>query len=91
MCVFIAGLPLGINLGKNKLSRDAGADYSEGVRVLGPLADYLVVNISSPNTPGLRDLQGKAELRQLLQTVRQSELAFKLEGMESQMFTVKYA
>ncbi|XP_028257715.1 dihydroorotate dehydrogenase (quinone), mitochondrial [Parambassis ranga] len=64
-----AGLPLGINLGKNKLSRDAGADYLEGVRVLGPLADYLVVNVSSPNTPGLRDLQGKAELRQLLQTV----------------------
>uniref|UniRef100_A0A3P8TU41 Dihydroorotate dehydrogenase (quinone), mitochondrial n=1 Tax=Amphiprion percula TaxID=161767 RepID=A0A3P8TU41_AMPPE len=64
-----AGLPLGINLGKNKLSRDAGADYLEGVRVLGPLADYLVVNVSSPNTPGLRDLQGKAELRQLLHTV----------------------
>ncbi|XP_003445795.1 dihydroorotate dehydrogenase (quinone), mitochondrial [Oreochromis niloticus] len=64
-----AGLPLGINLGKNKLSRDAGADYLEGVKVLGPLADYLVVNVSSPNTPGLRDLQGKAELRQLLHTV----------------------
>lgn len=70
--VFIAGLPLGINLGKNKLSQDAGADYLEGVRVLGPLADYLVVNVSSPNTPGLRDLQGKAELHQLLQTVRLS-------------------
>uniref|UniRef100_A0A3B4ZNY7 Dihydroorotate dehydrogenase (quinone), mitochondrial n=1 Tax=Stegastes partitus TaxID=144197 RepID=A0A3B4ZNY7_9TELE len=64
-----AGLPLGINLGKNKLSQDAGPDYLEGVRVLGPLADYLVVNVSSPNTPGLRDLQGKAELRQLLHTV----------------------
>ncbi|XP_076585893.1 dihydroorotate dehydrogenase (quinone), mitochondrial isoform X2 [Chaetodon auriga] len=64
-----AGLPLGINLGKNKLSQDAGADYLEGVRVLGPLADYLVVNVSSPNTPGLRNLQGKAELHQLLQTV----------------------
>ncbi|XP_033487426.1 dihydroorotate dehydrogenase (quinone), mitochondrial [Epinephelus lanceolatus] len=64
-----AGLPLGINLGKNKLSQDAGADYLEGVRELGPLADYLVVNVSSPNTPGLRDLQGKAELRQLLHTV----------------------
>lgn len=70
--VFIAGLPLGINLGKNKLSQDAGADYLEGVRVLGPLADYLVVNVSSPNTPGLRDLQGKAELHQLLQTVQLS-------------------
>uniref|UniRef100_A0A8D3D032 Dihydroorotate dehydrogenase (quinone), mitochondrial n=1 Tax=Scophthalmus maximus TaxID=52904 RepID=A0A8D3D032_SCOMX len=64
-----AGLPLGINLGKNKLSKDAGADYLEGVRTLGPLADYLVVNVSSPNTPGLRDLQGKAELHRLLNTL----------------------
>ncbi|XP_038825688.1 dihydroorotate dehydrogenase (quinone), mitochondrial-like [Salvelinus namaycush] len=64
-----AGLPLGINLGKNKLSQDAVADYLEGVRTLGPLADYLVVNVSSPNTPGLRDLQGKGELRQLLYKV----------------------
>ncbi|XP_013881395.1 dihydroorotate dehydrogenase (quinone), mitochondrial [Austrofundulus limnaeus] len=63
------GLPLGINLGKNKLSQDAASDYLEGVRALGQLADYLVVNVSSPNTPGLRNLQGKAELRQLLRTV----------------------
>lgn len=69
-CIFfIAGLPLGINLGKNKLTQDAGADYLEGVRALGSLADYLVVNVSSPNTPGLRNLQGKAELHQLLQRV----------------------
>ncbi|XP_074170743.1 dihydroorotate dehydrogenase (quinone), mitochondrial isoform X2 [Rhinolophus sinicus] len=60
------GLPLGINLGKNKTSVDAASDYAEGVRVLGPLADYLVVNVSSPNTAGLRSLQGKAELRHLL-------------------------
>ncbi|KFO95605.1 hypothetical protein N300_09114, partial [Calypte anna] len=60
------GMPLGVNLGKNKSSTDAAADYVAGVRTLGPLADYLVVNISSPNTPGLRDLQGKAELQDLL-------------------------
>lgn len=48
---------------------DAAADYAEGVRVLGPLADYLVVNVSSPNTAGLRSLQGKAELRHLLTKV----------------------
>ncbi|XP_057700610.1 dihydroorotate dehydrogenase (quinone), mitochondrial isoform X2 [Corythoichthys intestinalis] len=64
-----AGCPLGINLGKNKQSHNARADYLAGMRVLGPLADYLVVNVSSPNTPGLRDLQGKAELRRLLYTV----------------------
>lgn len=75
-CVcFEAGLPLGINLGKNKLSQDAKADYLEGVRALGPLADYLVVNVSSPNTPGLRDLQGKAELNQLLKTVNVFEMS----------------
>ncbi|XP_075290217.1 dihydroorotate dehydrogenase (quinone), mitochondrial [Opisthocomus hoazin] len=64
-----AGMPLGINLGKNKSSADAAADYVAGVRTLGPLADYLVVNVSSPNTPGLRDLQGRAELRDLLTKV----------------------
>lgn len=77
MCVFIAGLPLGINLGKNKLSQDAKADYLEGVRALGSLADYLVVNVSSPNTPGLRDLQGKAELHQLLKTVKRKTKTYK--------------
>ncbi|KAJ7312210.1 hypothetical protein JRQ81_006594 [Phrynocephalus forsythii] len=64
-----AGMPLGINLGKNKATVDATSDYAAGVRALGPLADYLVVNVSSPNTPGLRDLQGKAELRLLLAKV----------------------
>lgn len=56
-------------MGKNKTSVDAAEDYAEGVRVLGPLADYLVVNVSSPNTAGLRSLQGKAELRRLLTKV----------------------
>ncbi|KAL1784320.1 dihydroorotate dehydrogenase (quinone), mitochondrial [Sigmodon hispidus] len=73
------GLPLGINLGKNKTSVDAAADYVEGVRVLGPLADYLVVNVSSPNTAGLRNLQGKTELRRLLAKVLQERDALKGE------------
>ncbi|KAA0723909.1 Dihydroorotate dehydrogenase (quinone), mitochondrial [Triplophysa tibetana] len=64
-----AGKPLGINLGKNKISTDAVSDYVEGVRTMGPLADYLVVNVSSPNTPGLRNLQGKEQLRHLLDKV----------------------
>ncbi|XP_057569067.1 dihydroorotate dehydrogenase (quinone), mitochondrial isoform X2 [Hippopotamus amphibius kiboko] len=72
------GLPLGINLGKNKTSVDAASDYAEGVRVLGPLADYLVVNVSSPNTAGLRNLQGKAELRCLLTKVLQERDALKV-------------
>lgn len=43
---------VGVNLGKNKTSEDAAADYSVGVKQLGQFADYLVINISSPNTPG---------------------------------------
>jgi dihydroorotate dehydrogenase len=48
---------VGVNLGKNRDSEDAAADYLEGVRRVATLADYFVINISSPNTPGLRDLQ----------------------------------
>ncbi len=68
---------LGVNIGKNKESRDAAADYREGARRLGAYADYLVINVSSPNTPGLRDLQAVAELDQLLDAVGQG-----LSGIE---------
>ncbi len=57
---------VGVNLGKNRDSADAVADYEEGIRRTAGLADYLVVNISSPNTPGLRDLQARAALDSLL-------------------------
>jgi dihydroorotate dehydrogenase len=66
------GCVLGINLGKSKVV-DLGAalsDYDISVRALGALADYVVINVSSPNTPGLRDLQGEAFLRPLLAGVR---------------------
>lgn len=61
--------PCGVNLGKNKLTVDATSDYIRGIQTLGPVADYLVVNISSPNTPGLRHLQAKAQLSELVQAV----------------------
>ncbi|KDO21044.1 dihydroorotate oxidase [Saprolegnia parasitica CBS 223.65] len=61
--------PLGINLGKNKTSPSTIADYVAGVEKLGPYGDYLVINISSPNTPGLRSLQGKQELEALVAAV----------------------
>ncbi|HML10858.1 MAG TPA: quinone-dependent dihydroorotate dehydrogenase [Stellaceae bacterium] len=57
---------VGVNLGKNRDSEDAAADYLEGVRRVGPLADYFVINVSSPNTPGLRDLQRREILDDLL-------------------------
>jgi dihydroorotate dehydrogenase len=56
----------GINIGANKDAADRVADYVKGLRELGPLASYVTVNISSPNTPGLRGLQNKAELEALL-------------------------
>lgn len=63
---------IGVNLGKNRDSSDAGADYALGVETLAPLADYVVINVSSPNTPGLRALQGPEELRGLVERVRQA-------------------
>jgi dihydroorotate dehydrogenase len=59
---------LGVNLGKNK-DAPATSDYTQGVRKLGPYADYLVVNISSPNTPNLRALQRKADMQALTEAV----------------------
>jgi dihydroorotate dehydrogenase len=55
-----------VNLGKNKSSKNAAQDYCIGLTKLGKHADYLVVNVSSPNTPGLRALQGRKELEELV-------------------------
>ena len=60
---------IGINIGANKDAADRIADYVTGVTCMAPLADYLTVNISSPNTPGLRALQDRAALDQLLAAV----------------------
>ncbi|MDA8231066.1 MAG: quinone-dependent dihydroorotate dehydrogenase [Magnetospirillum sp.] len=61
---------VGANLGKNKDTGDAAADYERGAARLAPLADYLVINVSSPNTPGLRALQGRAQLETLVARTR---------------------
>ena len=63
------GRIIGINIGANKDAADRIADYATGVRAMAPLADYLTINISSPNTPGLRALQSKAALDELLAAV----------------------
>jgi len=60
---------VGANVGKNKESTDAVADFVAGIAAVTPLADYLVVNISSPNTPGLRALQARAQIEELLHAV----------------------
>ncbi|WP_431965919.1 quinone-dependent dihydroorotate dehydrogenase [Nocardia sp. bgisy134] len=66
-----ATVPIGANIGKTKIveAADAAADYAISAALLGPLADFVVVNVSSPNTPGLRDLQAVESLRPLLRAV----------------------
>jgi len=70
---------IGVNLGKNKTSSDPVKDYVDGVKKFGDVADYLVVNVSSPNTPGLRDFQRSAQLEGLISSVvaARDELASK--------------
>ena len=60
---------MGANIGANRESADRLDDYGKGISTLAPLVDYLVVNVSSPNTPGLRDLQEEDSLRSLLDIV----------------------
>lgn len=62
---------IGVNLGKNKMSEDPVKDYVDGLKLFAPVADYLVINVSSPNTPGLRDMQQKDSLKNLLTQVNE--------------------
>lgn len=70
------GLPgiVGVNIGANKESPDRIADYAQMTRIMAPLASYLTVNISSPNTPGLRALQDEGALSALLDGVLESRV-----------------
>jgi len=74
--------PLGINIGANKTSPDPMADYLEGLERFFRIADYFTINISSPNAPGLRDLQSQEKFAELLKKLREkwSELAGKSKG-----------
>jgi dihydroorotate dehydrogenase len=60
---------VGINVGKNKEAADEAGDFVAGIEALCRFADYLVVNVSSPNTPGLRDLQGRAAMERVIAAV----------------------
>jgi dihydroorotate dehydrogenase len=70
--VWPAAIPLGVNVGKNKVTPPEAAlgDYETLIRTLSPFCDYLVVNLSSPNTPGLRDLQNESFVRSVLAAAR---------------------
>lgn len=63
---------LGVNIGKNKTTEDAAVDYRHGLNRFHDIADYITINISSPNTPNLRDLQRAEPLRRLLLSCRET-------------------
>jgi dihydroorotate dehydrogenase len=85
----LAGGILGGNIGKNKESADASADYVTAARALYPLVDYLTVNISSPNTPGLRDLQAATALERLMTALYALRSQFTLSGAARKPIFVK--
>ncbi|XP_056641455.1 dihydroorotate dehydrogenase (quinone), mitochondrial [Diorhabda sublineata] len=70
---------LGVNLGKNKNSVNDVDDYVKGILTFGPVADYLVINISSPNTPGLRSMQKKEILTKLLTATLEARNGLQIE------------
>ncbi len=74
----LPSIPIGINLGKSRLTpiEEAAADYLYSFRLLQPLADYIALNVSSPNTPGLRSLQEHAALVELLRTITSENALF---------------
>ncbi len=78
---------VGANVGANKDSDDRAGDYGLGLRRLWTLADYFTLNVSSPNTPGLRDLQAKAALRELLDVVAETRASLKrAHGVDRPLF-----
>jgi dihydroorotate dehydrogenase len=85
-----AGLVVGGNIGKNRdtSEEDAAQDYRAAYEVIGPLVDYVVVNVSSPNTAGLRDLQAPKALLEILETVASARERL---GLTAQPFLVKIA
>lgn len=74
-----APFPIGINLGKSKITplEEAATDYLESFRLLKDLGDYFVINVSSPNTPGLRSLQAAEQLEPILSALQQENQAHK--------------
>ena len=70
---------VGINIGKNKDSNDSIGDYCIGLEQLGPLAQYITINISSPNTPELRDLHNPIEFKKIIDALlaRRAELEYR--------------
>lgn len=82
---------VGANLGANKDSLDRVGDYVRGMKALAPLTDYVTVNISSPNTPGLRALQGRDELDELLGRLLEARKQMMEQGAKAFPLLLKIA
>lgn len=97
LAVLKAGKPgaaagvVGVNVGANKESTDRAGDYVLGYRRFADIADYVTVNISSPNTPGLRDLQGAGALGQLLGALRTARRELRDAGQKAPPLLLKIA
>ncbi|HPG89892.1 MAG TPA: dihydroorotate dehydrogenase (quinone), partial [Hyphomicrobium sp.] len=82
---------VGVNIGANKDSADRTGDYVQGIETFDHIASYFTVNISSPNTPGLRDLQAPAALDELLSRVMAARAAIEARGAQRKPIIVKIA
>lgn len=77
---------VGANIGANKLTEDKVEDYIKGLKAVWGLCDYVTINISSPNTPGLRDLQGEAAMEDLLGRLQEARTALTQNSEAAPMF-----
>ena len=85
-----AGL-VGANVGRNKETADETVDFAAGIEALAPLADYLVINVSSPNTPGLRELQARAAIERLIRACQAARARAAVAGRPTPPLLVKLA
>ncbi|HEX6001416.1 MAG TPA: quinone-dependent dihydroorotate dehydrogenase [Hyphomicrobiaceae bacterium] len=86
-----AGGIVGVNIGANRDAADRMADYVAGVRAFNDVASYFTINVSSPNTPGLRDLQAPAALDELLARVLEARQTLVAAGAPRRPLVVKLA
>ncbi|USG66691.1 quinone-dependent dihydroorotate dehydrogenase [Brevibacillus ruminantium] len=88
-----ADVPIGINLGKNKITpnEEAAQDYSKCLDMLYPYGHYFVINVSSPNTPNLRDLQETESLRALIRAIREKAAELQGRGVAAKPILLKVA
>ncbi|VEF48742.1 dihydroorotate dehydrogenase catalytic subunit [Bacillus freudenreichii] len=88
-----AGVPIGVNIGKNKFTpnEEAASDYEKCLDALYPYGHYFVINVSSPNTPNLRDLQEIESLKQLISSIQKKKVELEEKGASNKPIFLKVA